>query len=262
MFQNTGSPLIYSPQFSGHLYPDSYLVSGLILHRSSCLINPEHDFVPLTDKLITAPFKCLNFLKHPSGLRIQNSCDGSLCCSSFRDRHLEHDCYICNPTTKQFVILPPPGGRIIHGVTSAYDPVRSPHYKVACVRSPGSYVSVEECPYIRFIYLRRGHGGSLVILSWHLLIHNSTGYFGMVILIGLIVIILHCISKSRRSNYERCQCLQVQHILRIGKIGGGLCILGSPESTCILLRYMALAPQCLMYTSWKEIFLLVCEASH
>ncbi|KDO57291.1 hypothetical protein CISIN_1g0401572mg, partial [Citrus sinensis] len=100
-----------------------HLVSGLILHRSSCLINPEHDFVPLTNKPITAPLKCLNFLKHPSGLRIQNSCHGSLCYSSFRDRHLEHDCYICNPTTKQFVKLPPPGGRIIHGVTSVYNPV-------------------------------------------------------------------------------------------------------------------------------------------
>ncbi|ESR34755.1 F-box protein [Citrus sinensis] len=124
--------------------------------RSSILWPPlprqpfKHDFVPLTNKPITAPLKCLNFLKHPSGLRIQNSCHGSLCYSSFRDRHLEHDCYICNPTTKQFVKLPPPGGRIIHGVTSVYNPVRSPHYKVACVRSPDSYVSVEEGPYISY----------------------------------------------------------------------------------------------------------------
>lgn len=230
MFQNIGFSLISGPQFSGHLYPDSHLVSGLILHRSSCLINPEHDFVPLTNKPITAPLKCLNFLKHPSGLRIQNSCHGSLCYSSFRDRHLEHDCYICNPTTKQFVKLPPPGGRIIHGVTSVYNPVRSPHYKVACVRSPDSYVSVEEGPYISYqieIYSSEARSWRLSGDPFMALVNTQ---FNGVFWNGNTHWI-DCHYTSLRFKVEEEQLREMPMPPSPTY----------PESTCILLRYMALA---------------------
>ncbi|KAK3221142.1 hypothetical protein Dsin_015112 [Dipteronia sinensis] len=129
--------LISSPHFCRCLYPDAYLVSGLLLHRSSILRNPEHDFVPLSDKSTSPPFKTLTFVNHPSGLKILQSCHGLLFCSSFRDQGPMHDYFIYNPTTKQFLTLPRPGGQIstiVCGITLAFDPDKSPHYKVVCVR--------------------------------------------------------------------------------------------------------------------------------
>lgn len=45
--------------------------------------------------------------------------------------------YIYNPTTKQFVELPRPNGRV-YGINIVYDPEKSPHYKVVCLRSSDS----------------------------------------------------------------------------------------------------------------------------
>lgn len=130
--------LISSPQFCRCLYPDSHKVSGLlILHKRSNLINPEHDFVPLRNETIGAPFKSLTFVNHPSGLRILQSCRGLLFCSSLRNKKFDHDYYIFNPTTKQFVELPQPGGRV-YGINIAYDPEKSLHYKVVCLRGSDS----------------------------------------------------------------------------------------------------------------------------
>lgn len=173
-----------------------------------------------------------------------------LCCFSFRDRHLEHDCYICNPTTKQFVKLPPPSGRIIHGVTSAYDPVRSPHYEVACVRSPDSYVSVEEGPYISYqieIY-------SSETRSWRLsgdpfMAPVNTQFNGVFWNGNTHWIDCHYTSLHFKVEEEQLREMPMPPSPTY------------PESTCILLRYMARAPQSLMYTRWKELLLLVCEAS-
>ncbi|KAK2653420.1 hypothetical protein Ddye_013276 [Dipteronia dyeriana] len=54
--------LVSGPHFSLRLYPDTHLVSGIILHRSSLLI--KHDFVPLIDdKTTIPPFKSLKFVK-------------------------------------------------------------------------------------------------------------------------------------------------------------------------------------------------------
>ncbi|OMO52202.1 hypothetical protein COLO4_37365 [Corchorus olitorius] len=151
--------LISDPNFSHRLFPDPHNISGLIMHKNSQLINPEHEFVPLGDKPIDAPFNCLTFINHPLGLKIIQSCHGLLLCSSFRDQDFKYDYYIYNPTTKQFIALPPPGNQdtIVTRVSLAFDPAKSPHYKVVCVRNPDPGLVLEDQvddhdPYSSYLY--------------------------------------------------------------------------------------------------------------
>ncbi|KAK0598583.1 hypothetical protein LWI29_036062 [Acer saccharum] len=65
--------LISGAHFCRRVYPDAYLVSSLLLRKFS-LSNLEYDFVPLTDKPTSPPFKTLAFVNHPSGLEILQSC--------------------------------------------------------------------------------------------------------------------------------------------------------------------------------------------
>ncbi|TXG70580.1 hypothetical protein EZV62_005515 [Acer yangbiense] len=133
--------LISGAHFCRRIYPDPYLVSGLLLNNIF-VDNLEYDFVPLTDKPTSPPFETLTFVNHPSGLEILQSCHGLLFCSSFSNRDFGRDYYIYNPTTEQFRTLPlPPScqdSTIVRGMTLAYDPHKSPHYKVVCVRKPNS----------------------------------------------------------------------------------------------------------------------------
>ncbi|KAK0597594.1 hypothetical protein LWI29_026772 [Acer saccharum] len=63
--------LISGPQFCRCLYPDPYLVSGLLLHKNS-LINKKYDFVSLSDKPTSPPFKRTGSL---SGLTVHKNSD-------------------------------------------------------------------------------------------------------------------------------------------------------------------------------------------
>ncbi|KAA8533899.1 hypothetical protein F0562_031416 [Nyssa sinensis] len=133
--------LITNPHFCLRRNPHPNPPSGLFLHRSSRPTNPKFEWVPLDNTqnpTNNAPFSSLTFVNDTSGITILQSCNGLLCCRSFRVREPKSSYYIYNPTTKQFTTLPRPGGGIsktIHGVNLAFDPSKSPHYKVVCVRS-------------------------------------------------------------------------------------------------------------------------------
>ncbi|KAK6117900.1 hypothetical protein DH2020_048357 [Rehmannia glutinosa] len=81
----------------------------------------------------------LDFIQGFSDIRILQSCNGLLLCSitdwAFNSRV---NYYVCNPTTKQYSILPvvPKKQR---GLSLLFDPSRSPYYKVVCVRELKSY---------------------------------------------------------------------------------------------------------------------------
>ncbi|XP_057972835.1 F-box protein At5g07610 [Malania oleifera] len=116
--------------------------SALFLHRSSLLMNPEFEFVSIVaEDPFPAPFRFLTFVHDPRGVKILQSCNGLLCCCSFRASRPKRNFYVCNPTTKQYTTLPRinrPKFSTIFGVNLAFDPSKSPHYKVVCVRSSES----------------------------------------------------------------------------------------------------------------------------
>ncbi|KAK6121901.1 hypothetical protein DH2020_044356 [Rehmannia glutinosa] len=96
----------------------------------------------LTEILLRLPMKTLTRKLDPSGIGIVQSCNGLLLCSNFRARVHNRRYYVYNPTTNKFSTLPKidEGGGIsvrIHGMSLAFDPAKSPHYKVVCVRQLG-----------------------------------------------------------------------------------------------------------------------------
>ncbi|CAL5343819.1 unnamed protein product [Camellia sinensis] len=120
--------LISSPHFTRTRNVDPSTVSGLFLHSSSYI--PNLGFIPVdTGKNATS-------ISFPglSDICIINSCYGLILCKTTNRYH------ILNPLTKQFTTLPDPHPRHA-GLSLAFDPSRSPHYKVVCVWGPMHYNS-------------------------------------------------------------------------------------------------------------------------
>ena len=73
-----------------------------------------------------------------SGLDVLQACNGLFCCCSIESNETKCKYYIYNPTNKQFTTLPQfhdGAVRPVLGINSAFDPSKSQHYKVVCVRS-------------------------------------------------------------------------------------------------------------------------------
>ena len=84
------------------------------------------------------PFTSLNFLDHPSGLDVLQACNGLFCCCCIESNETKRKYYIYNRTNKQFTTLPQFHVRAVRpvlGINLAFDPSKSQHYKVVCVRS-------------------------------------------------------------------------------------------------------------------------------
>ncbi|KAL3641772.1 hypothetical protein CASFOL_012587 [Castilleja foliolosa] len=69
--------------------------------------------------------------------RILHSCNGLLLCVSNQIYNLSPKYYVCNPTTNKCIVLPKVldhhNRDSIHGMYLAFDPSKSPHYRVVCV---------------------------------------------------------------------------------------------------------------------------------
>lgn len=81
-------------------------------------------------------------LKEPSTIRVTHSCNGLLLCyirnlSSFERRYV-----VCNVTTRRYTIIPEPNGSDHGPAYLAFDPSKSPHYKVLLVCSSFYQVDV------------------------------------------------------------------------------------------------------------------------
>ncbi|XP_019200197.1 PREDICTED: F-box protein At5g07610-like [Ipomoea nil] len=118
-------------------------VSGIVFKKSnSTLPIPEFDFISL-DGCDDAPFRTLEFGDEKYGMAVQSSCNGLfLCCSSFRVENGRRSFYVYNPSTHSFAALPDSpydsflvkhGIGRVHSVTLAFDPKKSPYYKVVLV---------------------------------------------------------------------------------------------------------------------------------
>ncbi|MBA0821170.1 hypothetical protein Goarm_018042 [Gossypium armourianum] len=152
----TWHSIISDPEFSCRLFPD---ISGLVMRKLGSPANkPEYGFIPLGNKSSAddAPFKYLDFINHPSGLKVVQSCNGLLLCSSSRyDDKSNYDYYIYNPTTKQFVMIAlpanPQDARIVYSLSLAFDHTKSPHYKVVCIRDPDPWLNISDDPDSNFV---------------------------------------------------------------------------------------------------------------
>ncbi|XP_057489394.1 F-box protein At5g07610-like [Actinidia eriantha] len=152
--------LIKSPHFSCVRNPDPYSVSGLLLHPSMANfqgrnahtegLNLGLKFVPLTIEKSETDHDFTDF----SGLLgtiVVSSCHGLFCCLAYTAVERKGRYHVFNPTTKQFATLPDPHLDRVEGLSLAYDPKKSPHYKVVSVWSTIS-VSLTERYYQIEIY--------------------------------------------------------------------------------------------------------------
>ncbi|XP_061991119.1 F-box protein At5g07610-like [Rosa rugosa] len=127
--------VISSPQF--HHRRRRLASSGIILCQTTDLI---HD-ISLAGSNSDPPFTSLSFIDDSAGVKILQSSNGLLlCCSSLHKVGIRRSYYICNPSTKQVLILPEADceSKTISGVYLAFDSSKSPHYQVVSVRSCSS----------------------------------------------------------------------------------------------------------------------------
>ncbi|KAL5544773.1 hypothetical protein UlMin_008557 [Ulmus minor] len=127
--------LISDPDFSRRRKP----ISGLFLERLSSFPKgkiPEYNLLDLnqTSNPGISPTQSLTFINVPSGIKILHSCNGLFLCSP-KDIRKRFEFYVYNPTTKNYTILPPLPDRsvLVLGFSLAFDPSKSPNYKVLCV---------------------------------------------------------------------------------------------------------------------------------
>ncbi|XP_026377695.1 F-box protein At5g07610-like [Papaver somniferum] len=118
-------------------------VSSSPLHDMllSCGVSSRLQYVPLDESSSSAPFKTLDFINDPSGIKIAQSCNGLICCRSnprpIDDLYSTY--YVCNPSTRQYCPIVceskkhENGFEQLFSVSLAYDPLKSPHYKVVCL---------------------------------------------------------------------------------------------------------------------------------
>ncbi|OMO52198.1 hypothetical protein COLO4_37361 [Corchorus olitorius] len=121
--------VISDPNFSRRLVPN---ISGLIIQKLPTLDypEPEYQLIPLTGLTDNKASFSFNL---PPGFEIVQSCHGLLILCHNDDSSY----YIYNPTTKQKVSLPPnldTRNSESNYLNLAFDPTKSPHYKVVCVR--------------------------------------------------------------------------------------------------------------------------------
>ncbi|KAK9291571.1 hypothetical protein L1049_019519 [Liquidambar formosana] len=130
--------LFSNPHFSRHQNSNS--IAGLFLQRHTLLgglVSPKIEFVPLDDdKPDITPFTSLPFVKGRAGFRILQSSNGLLCCCTCGVNPNDCRYYIYNPTTRQYTRIWDLGranSSIVLSVNLAFDPSKSPHYKVVSV---------------------------------------------------------------------------------------------------------------------------------
>ncbi|KAB2007075.1 hypothetical protein ERO13_D10G001700v2 [Gossypium hirsutum] len=111
-----------------------YNISGFFLQKFLYLeLHSKLLFFPCEGRVDAAPKPSLSFIEDDKGVCIQHSCNGLLICSSFRCGEEDRKYYICKPTTKQYFPLPNLECRTVFGISIAYDPNRSPHYKIVSI---------------------------------------------------------------------------------------------------------------------------------
>ncbi|XP_071721912.1 F-box protein At5g07610-like [Rutidosis leptorrhynchoides] len=128
--------LISNPDFSRRIKTDIYSVSGIFFRRNCGNANSAYDFIDLSPATSQhPPFRTLSFVN--DAIKILESCHGLLLCRSFLSGNRKINYYVYNPTTKQYTVFPPlqDDSTSVVSMNLAFDPSKSPEYKVICVRN-------------------------------------------------------------------------------------------------------------------------------
>ncbi|CAH8388076.1 unnamed protein product [Eruca vesicaria subsp. sativa] len=169
--------LITNPNFSNPIISSKHPlpISGLYLQGTRRDI--EYRFVSLDDEVneqLSLPSSPLRFVDHPTPIVIMQSTNGLLLCKcTCPPNHFNRNFYVYNPTTKQKTLLP----QIIDhfAVSLAFDPSKSPHYKVFCLKRT-STSSVSSVLYHLEVYSsNEGPWRRLASLPSFALPHTVTG---------------------------------------------------------------------------------------
>ncbi|KAJ0099781.1 hypothetical protein Patl1_20710 [Pistacia atlantica] len=132
--------LISNPNFSLRFSLIPQPITGLFMRGLSC---KEYYFINLSSSPSPAPFKYLTLGNNPSDfeITIRQSCNGLLLCSRSNSKKPD-DHYVYNPTTQEYTMLPPPPlgtGVCYFGFNLAFDPLKSPHYTIICVKNCNNF---------------------------------------------------------------------------------------------------------------------------
>ncbi|XP_026458283.1 F-box protein At5g07610-like [Papaver somniferum] len=132
--------LISDPIFiQNHFLPNYPSVPPIFLQKLSFVVNPEFEFIFLDKNLSgssTVPFQTLTFVNDPAGIKIEQSCNGLLICSSFRMNGIGRTYYVYNPSTRRSKSISGSSQVVgdefhsICNVSLAFNPLKSPHYEV------------------------------------------------------------------------------------------------------------------------------------
>ncbi|KAL0709150.1 hypothetical protein Bca4012_016128 [Brassica carinata] len=126
--------LITDPNFCNRIIGSKHPlpISGLYLKGTR---DVEYRFISLDDEVnerLSLPSP-LRFVDHPTPIIVVQSTNGLLLCKcTCPPNHFNRDYYVYNPTTKQKTLLPKITDHV--SLYLAFDPSRSPHYKVFCLR--------------------------------------------------------------------------------------------------------------------------------
>ncbi|XP_022747908.1 F-box protein At5g07610-like [Durio zibethinus] len=129
---------ISNPQFclshTRHHQHNGFLEPTALLLKPYLAAYLEFDVAPLKHYSEVPFFHYLN----NSGIILRQSCNGLFLCRPFVFYdHGDARFFICNPTTKKFKILSVPRSPLkdyLLFVSLAFDPLRSPNYKIICIR--------------------------------------------------------------------------------------------------------------------------------
>ncbi|XP_022744112.1 F-box protein At5g07610-like [Durio zibethinus] len=128
------SSLQFSHSHSLHHQNQGFLTpTALFLGIGNCYIPPfELPVLPLNPQ---TKVPILDFIDDPH-FKILQSCNGLLLGHCCYKRNEGSRYFICNPTTRKFkmISLPVSQSGSLRAVNLAFDPIKSPYYKVICVR--------------------------------------------------------------------------------------------------------------------------------
>lgn len=128
--------LITNPNFSNRIITSKHPlpITGLYLQGTRREI--EYRFVSLVNDEVNEGLSLpsqLRFADHPTPIIVVQSTNGLLLCKcTCPPNHFNRNFYVYNPTTKQKTLLPPITDHV--SLSLAFDPSKSPHYKVFCLR--------------------------------------------------------------------------------------------------------------------------------